>query len=152
MLCDQICDFGLLDFQIWLGFEDLAHFQAIGLLVALGSRRPDRRAAGGVQQAKLDANGVGDLAHDAAESIDFADQMAFGNASDGGIAGHLRDQVDVQRVERGLQAHARGSHGGLASGMTGADDNYVELFSELHESDCPRDVCAYSSNSVGNAM
>jgi len=81
--------------------------------------------------------------------------MSFGNASDGGIAGHLRDQVDVERVERSPQAHACGSHGGLASGMTGADDNYVELFSELHESDRPRgscDVCLYSSNSLGNRM
>jgi len=72
--------------------------------------------------------------------------MSFGNASDGGIAGHLRDQVDVERVERGLQAHARGSHGGLAPGMTGADDNYVELFGKLHESDRPRgscDVCLF---------
>ena len=50
----------------------------------------------------------------------------------GGIARHLGDQVDVERVERGLQAHARGGHGGLASGMTGADDDYVELFGELH--------------------
>ena len=50
----------------------------------------------------------------------------------GGIARHLRDQVDVQRVERGLQAHARGGHRGLASGMTGADHDYVELFGELH--------------------
>jgi len=73
LLCDQICDFGLLDFQIRLGFEDLAHFEAIGLLVALGAGRPDCGAAGGVKQSKLNADGVGDLAHDAAKSIDLAD-------------------------------------------------------------------------------
>ena len=50
-----------------------------------------------------------------------------------GIARHLRDQVDVQRVERGLQAHACGGHGGLASGMAGADHDYVELFGERHD-------------------
>ena len=33
-----------------------------------------------------------------------------------------------KREERGLQPHARGSHGGLASGMTGADHDYVEMF------------------------
>lgn len=96
--CDQICDFGLLDFQVGLGFEDLAHFEAIGLLVALGAGRPDGGAAGSIQQSKLNADGVSDLAHDAAESIDFADQMTLRNASDGGIAGHLRDKIDVQSV------------------------------------------------------
>ena len=40
-------------------------------------------------------------------------------------------------IERGLQAHARGGHGGLASGMSGADDDYVELFGELHGCDFP---------------
>ena len=51
----------------------------------------------------------------------------------GGVARHLRDQVDVERVERGLQAHARGRHRGLASGMAGADYDNVELFGEPHK-------------------
>ena len=102
------------------------------MLVALGARGPDGGAAGGVEQAELDADGVGDFAHDAAEGVDFADQMAFGDAADGGIAGHLRDQVDIERVEGGLQAHAGGGHGGFASGVAGADDHHVELFGERH--------------------
>ncbi len=100
----------------------------------MGARRPDGRAARSIQQAELDADRVGDFAHDAAEGVDFADQMSLGDAADGGIAGHLRDQVDVQRVERGLQAHAGRGHGGFASGMSGADHDYVELFGELHGS------------------
>ena len=103
------------------------------MLVALRARRPDRRAARSIQQAELDADRIGDLAHDAAERVDFAHQVSLGDAADGRIAGHLRDQVDVQRVERGLQAHAGGGHGGLASGMAGADDHYVELFGEWHQ-------------------
>ena len=58
--------------------------------------------------------------------------MSLGNAADRRIARHLRDQVDVERVESSLQAHARRGHGGLASGMAGADHDYVELFGELH--------------------
>src|ERR1700674_4527518 len=58
--------------------------------------------------------------------------MAFGNASDGGVAGHLRDEVDVQGVEGGLEAHAGAGDGGLASGVSGADDYYVEIFGEGH--------------------
>ncbi len=82
--------------QFGLGLEHLAHLQPILLLVALGARRPHRRAARSIQQAKLDAHGVGDLAHDAAEGVHLAHQVALGNAADGGIARHLRDQVHVE--------------------------------------------------------
>ena len=102
------------------------------MLIALGARRPDGGAARSIEQAELDADRVGDFAHDAAERIYFADQMSLGDAAHGGVARHLRDQVHVERVEGGLQSHARGSHGGLASGMAGADDYNVELFGELH--------------------
>ena len=58
--------------------------------------------------------------------------MAFGDAADGGVAGHLRDEVEVQREERGAQAHARGGHRGFAAGVAGADDDDVELFGKAH--------------------
>jgi len=48
------------------------------------------------------------------------------------VARHLGDQVDVERVQRGLEAHARGGHRSFASGMAGADHDYVELFGKLH--------------------
>jgi len=41
MLHDHIRHLGLLDAEVRLRFEDLAHLQAIGLLVALGAGRPD---------------------------------------------------------------------------------------------------------------
>ena len=115
-----------------LGFEHLAHLHAIELLVALGARAPDGGAARGIEQAELDADGIGDLAHDAAERIDFAHQVALGHAADGRIAAHLRDEVQVHGDERGLQAHARGGHGGLAAGVPGAHDDHIVLFGESH--------------------
>jgi len=57
--------------------------------------------------------------------------MALGDASNCGVAGHLRDQIHVERVESRLQAHAGAGHRGLASGVTGADYDNVELFGEL---------------------
>ncbi len=102
------------------------------MLVALCAGRPDGRAARSIQQAELDADRVGDFAHDAAEGVDFADEVSLGDAAHSGIARHLRDQIDVERVEGGLQAHAGRSHRGFASGMAGADYDDVELFGELH--------------------
>ena len=129
---NQVRHFRLLDLQVRLRLQHFAHLQAVGLLVALRTRRPDGRAARSIQEPKLDTNRVGDFSHDAAEGVDFADEVSLGNATDSGIARHLRDQVDVQRVECGLQPHASGSHGGLAPGMSGTDHDYVELFRELH--------------------
>jgi hypothetical protein len=45
----------------------------------------------------------------------------------------LRNQVDVESEQGGLEAHARGGHGGLAAGMSGANDYNVELFGELDQ-------------------
>ncbi len=115
-----------------LGFEDLAHFDAVKLLVALGARAPDGGATRGVEEAELDADGVGDFAHDAAERVDLADEVALGYAADGRVAAHLGDEVEVHGDERGLQAHARRGHGGLAAGVTGADYNDVVLFGKSH--------------------
>ncbi len=128
----EIDDFRLADVQAGLRFEDFAHLHAVELLVALGARAPDGRAARGVEQAELDADGVGHLAHDAAQRVDFADQVALGHAADGRIAAHLRNQVEIHGDERGLEAHARGGHGRLAAGVSGAHYDHIVLFGESH--------------------
>ncbi len=133
----------MLDVEVGLGLEDFAHLHAVLLLVALRARRPDGGAARGIEQAELDADGVGDFAHDAAEGVDFAHEMALGDAANGGVAGHLRDEVEVEREESGAQAHARGGHGGFAASVSGAYDDYVVLFGEGH--------CSYFSFSVFRA-
>src|SRR6185437_8237632 len=125
-------DFGLLDVEVRLRLEDFAHFYAVLLLVALRSGRPYGGAARGVEEAKLDPDGVRYFAHDAAESVDFANKMAFGDASDGGVAGHLGDEIEVEREQRGAQAHAGRSHGGFAAGVSSPHDDYVVLFGKRH--------------------
>ena len=69
---DQFCHFRLFDAQVGLALEHLAHFDAVHFLVALRARRPDGGAAAGIKQPELDANGVGDFTHDAAERVDLA--------------------------------------------------------------------------------
>lgn len=66
------------------------------MFVALRAGRPDRWAARGVQEAKLNANGVRDFAHNAAERINFSDEVPFGDPADCGIAGHLGDEIYVE--------------------------------------------------------
>ncbi len=122
----------MLDAEVGLGLENLLHFDAVLLLVTLGAGRPDGGAARGVEQAELDADGVGDLGHDAAESVDLANDVSLGDAADGGVAGHLGDEIGVESEEGGAEAHARRGHGSLTAGMSGADYGDVEMFGERH--------------------
>jgi len=131
---DKLGNFRLLDAEVGLALENLAHADAVHFLIALRARRPDGGAAAGIEQAELDADGVGDFAHDAAERVDFADEMALGDAADSGVAGHLRDEVEVHGDHGSFEAHARAGAGGLATGVTGADDDDVVIF--LHWIDC----------------
>src|SRR5271154_1999586 len=128
----NVGDFSLFDEQIRLRFEHFAHFYAVLLLVALCAGRPYGGATRGVEQAELDAYGVGYLAHDAAQGVDFADEMALGDAADGRVAGHLRDEVEVERKQSSAQAHTGCGHGRLAAGMSGSDYEYIVLFGERH--------------------
>jgi len=81
--------------EIWLTFQYFAHSNAILLLIALRSWRPNRGPAAGIQQPKLNPNGVRDFAHHAAQRIDFTHQVTLRDASHCGIAGHLRNQIQI---------------------------------------------------------
>ena len=105
---------------------------AVEVLVALGAGAPDGGPAGGIEQAELDAGGIGDEAHDAAEGVDFAHEMALGDAADGRIAGHLGDALKRERDQSDAAAHARGGHGSFAAGVARAYDEDVELVGERH--------------------
>src|SRR5205823_8167179 len=78
--------------------------------------------------------GVDDLAHFAAEGVDFADDLTLGDPADSRIAAHLGDGVGVHRQESGAQAHAGGRQSGFDSGMAGADDKDIKFVDQLgHE-------------------
>ena len=82
---------------------------------------------GAVEQAELDAGGVGDAAHQAVEGIDLAHEVALAEAADGRIAGHLADGGEGVGDERRTRAHARSRGRGLAAGMAAAHNDHVEL-------------------------
>jgi hypothetical protein len=127
---DQVYYFGLADVEAGLGLEDFAHSYTVELLVALGAGAPDGGTAGGDEEAELDADGVGDLAHDPAEGVYLADKMTLGHAANGGIAAHLGNEVEVHGDEGGFEAHARRGHGRLAAGVPGTHDHHIVLFGE----------------------
>ena len=80
-----------------------------------------------VEQLELDAGGVDRPAHQPAERIDLADEMALGRAANRRVAGHQRDGLGRQRAERHAAAEPRRGPGRLAPGVPGADDDDVEV-------------------------
>src|SRR5207237_8653120 len=80
-----------------------------------------------VDQTKLDANCVGYLSRDAAERVNLADEMSFGDAANSGIARHLRDEFAAERDHSRAQSHARGGDCGLATCVAGTDNDDLEI-------------------------
>jgi curved DNA-binding protein CbpA len=115
-----------------LRLQHFAHLHPIELLVTLRARTPDRRAARRVQQPELDANRVRDFAHNAAQRIDFPDQVPLRHPADGRVTAHLRDEVEIHRDQCRLQAHARRRHGSLAPCVSRAHYDHVVLLRKSH--------------------
>ena len=81
----------------------------------------------------MDPDCIGDFAHHAAERIDLAYEVPFGNTANRRIAGHLRNQVGIHCDQGGAQPHACAGPRGFAAGMTSANHNY---FNRLVHSRC----------------
>jgi hypothetical protein len=67
--------------------------------------------------------------------------VTLGNAANGWIAGHLGNQVQVHGDDRRLEAHSRGRHRCLTTGMSSAYYGYIELFSKTHRFSILRTFC-----------
>jgi hypothetical protein len=59
--------------------------------------------------------------------------MAFSNAADGRVAGHLAQGIEAVGQQQGLAAHAGGSERGFGAGMATAYDNNIICFKYLHD-------------------
>jgi hypothetical protein len=98
----------------------------VEIAVGLRSRGLDCRPAAAIEQAKLDSGGVDDLAHNPAQSVYFANKMAFGNPADGRVAAHHTYRVHIEGDECSSRADAGRDISGFASGVSCADDDYVK--------------------------
>jgi hypothetical protein len=124
---DKGSDFTLFNTQVGFALKDLFHSNAVHLFVALCPGRPHSRAATRIQESKLYANSICHLTHDTPESIDLTNKMAFRDAPNRGITGHLSDEINVHRNHRGFEAHAGTGPGGLTTGVTSTDYHHIEL-------------------------
>jgi hypothetical protein len=102
------------------------------MLISLGARRPHRGPAAPVEQLELDAGRVDRSPHESPERIDLAHQVALSGASDGGIAGHVRDGIYGERAQPHLATGLRGCPRRFGSGVASADYNNIEIMHCLY--------------------
>ncbi len=127
----QLRDGALNHVQSSLALEQAAHRPAVESPVALGPRRPHRRALRAVQHPELDPGEIGGPAHDPAKRVDFARNGALGDPADGGIARHLPDGLEVLGEEQSAGSGARGDGSRLAPGVSTADHDHI--VARIHE-------------------
>ncbi len=131
----QVGDLLLEEPQVRLRLESPAHGALVELAVGLRAGRAHRRSLARIEGAQLDACRVRGQRHDAAERVDFLDQMTLADAADGRIAAHLAESLDVVREQERAAAHAGGRQRRLGAGMPASHHDHVELGLKAHHSE-----------------
>src|SRR5207247_10796970 len=80
------------------------------------------------EHAELQTGHVGRFAHFPTQSVNFPGQMAFSQATDRRVAGHLSDCIQIDRQEQSLATHPCGGQSRFDSGMAGADYQDIIFF------------------------
>jgi hypothetical protein len=117
--------------QIFMLFEEGPYRASVESAIALRARRPNRRALAPIEHAKLEHGEIGSSSHYSAERVHLAHDRSFGNSTDRRVARHLPDRFERASDEPHSRAKASGCNCGFSSGMTGPDDDYIELGLEI---------------------
>ena len=123
----QIVDGLLENRKVRLRFQPSTDRRLIERAIGLATRRAHRRTFRRIQRAPLDARAIGGPAHDAAERIDFLDQMPLADAADGRIAAHLPERFDVVRQQQRARTEPRRRERSLGAGMAATDDDHIKM-------------------------
>jgi hypothetical protein len=75
--------------QVGLFFQELSNRLTIELPIRLGTGCPNGRSLARVEDAILDPGTISRFAHDAVQGVNFPNQMAFTDTTNGRITGHL---------------------------------------------------------------
>ncbi len=120
---EEIVNCFLAKLDIRLGLDHSLNFELISLLIGLGARRVHRGPFAIIEHPKLNSGPIDGFAHESAESINLAHELAFGNSADGRIATHLPNRIQAGGQQRHSQTHPSRCSRRLRSGMTGSDDD-----------------------------
>ena len=118
--------------QVGLVFQHVANGCLVQNPVSLGAGGAYGRALAAVEYPELDTGLVCSPGHGTAEGVDFLHQVALADATDGRVAGHLPQGLNVVGQQQGLRAHARSRQRSFSAGMATTNDNDIETGRKLH--------------------
>ncbi|ALP39796.1 hypothetical protein WL1483_377 [Aeromonas schubertii] len=70
--------------------------------------------------------------HDPAQCIDLFNQMSFSDPTDGRVARHMPQRIDIVGQQQGVHPHTSRCRGRFGTGVTATDDDHIKLFMVLH--------------------
>jgi len=121
----EVSDTALPEVEERGGFQDILHPELVSFFVALRPGGLNASTLFGVEHAELDAGGIGIESHFTTEGVDLADDMAFGESTDGRVATHLRHGVEVHGEEKGAASESGGGQRGFTTGMPRTDYGHI---------------------------
>jgi hypothetical protein len=110
-----------------------AHLRSVPHSISLRPRRLNRWSARAVKQPELYSGSIDDAPHDSTESVDFSNQMSFRNSPDGWVAGHLSNEIQIERYKTRIGAETSSGRGGFASSVARSNYDYIKCFIKRHE-------------------
>jgi hypothetical protein len=116
--------------QIRGGFEYPPHLEAVQTSVCLSTGRLHGCTSGSIQEPELNASSINYAPHDSAKSVDLPYNVSLRYSTDCGIAGHLADQVKIDRNERGLRAETRRGRSRFTARVARTNHNHIKTFVE----------------------
>jgi hypothetical protein len=125
-ICENSFSKSLENLYIWILLKNPFHSCSISHLIALGSWCANAWSFRGVKNAELDSCGISVETHGATESINFTDDMTFGQSTNGGIAGHLADRIKVLRQYSDRTTETGCGESRLNAGVASTNDEDVE--------------------------
>jgi hypothetical protein len=102
-------------------FQEPAGGDAVLHPVGLGPGPAHGHAPAGVEDAEVDAIGVGEPAHSPAQGVQLPHHVPLAHAADAGVAAHLADLIQVHGEQGGGHTHAGGNVRRLDAGVPASD-------------------------------
>lgn len=120
---EQLLDGALNELNARIRSQHRLRRHPVNVAVGLRTGPAHRRPLAFIEHPKMDTGLVDQLAHQAVERVDLADEMALTNASNGRIARHLANGVQPLADEQSARSAPRCCGHRLSARMTAANHN-----------------------------
>jgi hypothetical protein len=99
----------------------------------LGPRCTDSGAFRTVQNTKLNATFIRGQGHGTPQGVNFFDQVAFADTTNGRVAAHLTQGLDVVGQQKRFATHARRRQRSLGPCMATANNDHIKFLWIKHQ-------------------